>query len=214
MANDKDPRYARTEAAIRSAFLELVHNAPVTSVTASSVCRQAGISRNAFYLHHSGVAALYVAMVDELLADVRGACLSFAEKVSASGNNDEGFIPLVLSALVRHEGLLRALLPSDDGAIAKRLADGMADAYVEASLVLSDQGNSLENRLRCTFSAWALMGFMQRWLSLTDRPIQEMLPYLSEFHAGVLAEAMHYLTGGDNPKTGSNQRMLPIHKAR
>ena len=195
MANDKDPRYARTEAAIRSAFLELVRDAPVASVTASSVCRKAGISRNAFYLHHSGVAALYVAMVDELLADVRGACLASAKRVSASGDTDEGFMSSVLSALARHEGLLRALLPSDEGAIAKRLADGMADAYVEAALVLSGQGDSFEHRLRCAFSAWALMGFMQRWLSLTDRPIQEMLPYLVEFHAGVQADAMRYLTG-------------------
>lgn len=197
MANDKDPRYARTEAAIRSAFLELMREVPVASVAASGVCRRAGISRNAFYLRHSGVAALYVAMVDELLADVREACLAFAKRVSVSGNLDEGLMYLVLSALVRHEGLLRPLLPSDDGAIAKRLADGMADAYVEASLTLSGQGDSLEHRLRCTFSAWALMGFMQRWLSLTDRPIPEMLPYLAEFHAGVQADAMRYLTGGD-----------------
>lgn len=197
MANDKDPRYARTEAAIRSAFLELLRDAPVASVTVSGVCRRAGISRNAFYLHHSGVAALYVSMVNELLADVRGACLAFVERVSASGNLDEGFMSSVLSALVRHEELLRALLPSDDGTIAKRLADGMADAYVETSLVLSKQGDSLEHCLRCTFSAWALMGFMQKWLSLTDRPILEMLPYLSEFHAGVQADAMRYLTGAD-----------------
>lgn len=196
MVNDKDPRYARTEAAIRSAFLELVRDAPVASVTASDVCRRAGISRNAFYLHHSGVAALYVAMVDELLADVRGACLAFAEKVSSSGTIDEGFMSLVLSALVRHEELLRALLPSDDGAIAKCLADGMADAYMEGSLVLSGQGDSLENRLRCAFSTWALMGFMQRWLSLTDRPITDMLPYLAKLNAGVLVDALRYLTGG------------------
>ncbi len=196
MANDKDPRYVRTEAAIRSAFLELVRDAPVASVTASGVCRRAGISRNAFYLHHSGVAALYTAMVDELLSGVRGACLAFAEEVSASGDVNVGFISSVLPALARHEGLLRALLPSDDGAIAKRLADGMADAYVEAALVLSGQGDSFEHRLRCAFSAWALMGFTQRWLSLTDRPIPEMLPYLSEFHAGVQVDAMRYLTGG------------------
>ena len=59
--------------------------------------------------------------------------------------------------------------------VAKRLADGMADAYVEAALILSGQGDSFEHRLRCAFSTWALMGFMQRWLSLTDRPIPEML---------------------------------------
>lgn len=197
MANDKDPRYARTEAAIRSAFLEIVREVPVASVTASGVCRRAGISRNAFYLHHSGVAALYVAMVDELLADVREACLAFAGRFRASGDINVEFAPLVLSALSRHEELLRALLPSDDGTIAKRLADGMADAYVEAALVFSVRGDSLEHRLRCAFLTWALLGVMQWWLSHTDQPISEMLPYLAEFHAGVQLDAMRYLTGGE-----------------
>lgn len=195
---------------MRSAFMELVANRPVASVTASDVCRRAGISRNAFYLHHSGVAALYAAMVDELLADVREACLDFAERVSMSGDVNVGFMPPVLSALARHEGLLRSLLPSDDGTIAKRLADGMAEAYVEAALALSVQGDSLEHRLRCAFSTWALLGFMQRWLSLTDRPVSEMLPYLSELHAGVQVDAMRHLTGGaglwDVDRTGNSTK--------
>ena len=202
MTNDNDPRYVRTEAAIRSAFLDLVREAPVASVTASDICRKAGISRNAFYLHHSCVSALYIAMFDELFADVRGACLVFMGRVSESGNINEEFMPLMLSALAQHEELLRALLPSDDGAIAKSLADGMADAYVDAALVLSVQGDSLEHRLRCAFSAWALMGFMQRWLSLTDQPLSEMLPYLSELHAGVQADAVRYLAGETGHKQG------------
>lgn len=90
MTDTDDLRFVRTEVAMRSAFMELVANRPVASVTASDVCRMAGISRNAFYLHHSGVAALYAAMVDELLADVREACLDFAERVSMSGDVNVG----------------------------------------------------------------------------------------------------------------------------
>ena len=185
MANTDDRRFVRTEAAIRSAFLELVRDSPVASVTASDVCRRAGISRNAFYLHHSGVAALYAAMVDELLADMRATCFASAERMAASGEPDEELTPSVISVLARHEGLLRALLPSDDGSLAKRLAGGIADAYEEAASVLSEQGRSPEFRLRCAFLAWALLGILQRWLEITDEPVSGLLPYVSDFNASI-----------------------------
>ena len=195
MPNTEDLRYVRTEAAIRSAFMELVREAPVASVTASAVCRRAGISRNAFYLHHTSVAALYTAMVDELLDDMHDACHASARRISASGELDEVFVPSILSVLARHETLLRALLPSDDGTIAKCLADGISDAYADAAFVFDEQGGSLEFRLCCAFSAWALLGALQRWLELTNQPISKMMPYLSEFQLDVQAEATRCLIG-------------------
>ena len=59
MANKEDLRCVRAERAIRSAFMELVSEVPVASVTVSAICRHAAISRNAFYLHHAGVMELY-----------------------------------------------------------------------------------------------------------------------------------------------------------
>lgn len=197
LANTEDMRFVRTEAAIRSAFMGLLAEGPVGSITASSVCRRAGISRNAFYLHHSGVAALYAAMVDELLDDVRAECIASAERVVASGAVDEGLVPSGLAMLERHEGLLRALLPPDDGTLAKRLAEGIADAYVEAALVFGEQGASLEHRLRCAYSAWAFLGILQRWFELTDQPISGLLPYLTGLQSGIQADATRYLTGGE-----------------
>ena len=195
MANTQDLRFVRTEKAMRSAFMELLKEGPLGSITASAVCRRAGISRNAFYLHHSGVAALYAAMVDGLLADVRATCLASAEKVSASKAVDEELVPLGLAELEKHEGLLRALLPSDDGSLAKLLAEGITDAYVQAALVFGERGASLEHRLRCSFSAWAFLGILQRWFELTDLPISGLQPYLADFQAGIQVEATRFLTG-------------------
>ena len=200
MANTDDPRFVRTEAAMREVFMELVAEEPVESITASEVCRRAGISRNAFYLHHSGVAALYAAMVDDLLEDMRMACIASAERVAASGELDEELVPSGIAVLERHEELLRALLPPDDGSLAKRLADGIADAYVEAALVLDERGGSLEHRLRCAFSAWAFLGILQRWFELTDEPISGLLPYVSDFNAGIQAGATKFLTGGEDSR--------------
>lgn len=196
MANTDDMRYVRTEAAMRSAFMELVSEQPVASVTASAVCRRAGISRNALYLHHSGVAELYSAMVDEVVADIRRECVASAERVIASNAVDDELVPAGIAAVERHEGLLRALLPSDDGSLAKLLAEGIADAYVEAALLFGGHGGSREHRLRCAYSAWAFLGILQRWFELTDEPVSGLLPYISDFNADMQAGATRFLAGG------------------
>lgn len=193
MANTDDLRFVRTEAAMRAAFMELVSEQPVESITASAVCRRAEISRNAFYLHHSGVAALYSAMVDELLDDMRAACVASAERMAATGEPDEELTPSVIDVLARHEGLLRALLPSDDGSLAKRLAGGIANGYAEAASVLSEQGRSPEFLLRCAYLAWALLGILQRWIEITDESISCLLPYVSDFKESMQAGAMRLL---------------------
>ena len=56
---------------------------PVGSVTAIAVCRRAGISRNAFYLHHASVSALYAALVGELVESIRIESLASAERCGA-----------------------------------------------------------------------------------------------------------------------------------
>lgn len=192
--NTQDLRFVRTEAAIRSAFMELLAGGPVGSITASAVCRRAGVSRNAFYLHHSGVTALYEAMVDELLADVRAECMASAERVLVTGKVDGELVPSGMAVLEKHEDLLRALLPSDDGSLTKCLAEGIADAYVEAALLFGERGGGLEHRLRSAYSAWALLGLLQRWFELTDRPIQDLEPFVTQFQAGGQADATRFLT--------------------
>lgn len=193
MANTKDLRFVRTEKAIRTAFMELVSEGPVDSITASAVCRRAGISRNAFYLHHSGVGALYAAMVDELLADVRDACIASSKRVVASRASDDELIPTGVAVLMKHEDLLKALLPSDDGTLVKRLAEGFEAAYIEAALAFGEHGASHEHRLRCAFTAWAIMGLLQRWFGLTDRPLSDLIPHLEDYMGGIQDSATRFL---------------------
>lgn len=201
MANTDDLRYVRTEAAIRSAFMELVSEGPVASVTASAVCRRAGISRNAFYLHHSSVSSLYAAMVEELLDGIRVESIASAGRRAQTGDDDT-LDASIVNVLAQHEDLLRALLPSDDGSLAKCLAEGMESAFVEAALRFGGHGDSLEHRLRCAFSAWGLIGLVQRWVVDTERPLMEMLPHFHELHASAVAASARYLLEGAKRTTG------------
>lgn len=194
MANTKDLRYVRTEAAIRSAFMSLVAEMPAASVTVSNVCQRAGISRNAFYLHHTSASGLYAALVEELVEDVRAESLASAERRAETGH-DDALLSLMLDALARHEDTLRALLPSDDGSLAKCLAEGIEESFVQAALRFGEHGGSFEHRLRCAYAAWAIVGMTVRWIAETDRPLNEALADFEELHASVVEVSANYLLG-------------------
>ena len=192
MANTEDLRYVRTEAALRSAFMELAQEKPVAAVTASDICRRAGISRNAFYLHHAGVSELYATLVGELVDDMRiESIVSFGSR--ASTGRDDKFDEAILGILSRHEELLRSLLPADDGTLAKLLAEGIEGAFIEAALTFGPHGDGAEHHLRCAFSAWAMVGLVSRWISQTDRPLDEAIGLFHRLHESVVEDSARYL---------------------
>lgn len=194
MANVEDLRYIRTEKAIRSAFMELVAEKPVNSVTATDVCRRAGISRNAFYLHHASIAGLYAELVGELVESIRAESLASADRRTASGGKDD-FEAAIVGVLAQYEPVLRALLPSDDGSLVEQLAEGVENAFVEAALRLGEHGGSFDQRLNCAFSAWALVGFVRRWIAETDHPLADGMSHFRKLHANTSAISVEYLMG-------------------
>ncbi|MBR1830438.1 MAG: TetR/AcrR family transcriptional regulator [Atopobiaceae bacterium] len=196
MANTHDLRYVRTEEAIRSAFMALVVDGPASSVTASALCRRADISRNAFYLHYASVGDLYVTLVNELVADVSAEAKASALRVMTTGGVDRQLPSALVNALAKHEGFLRSLLPSDDGSLAKCLAEGLEGAYVDAALVINESGGGFEHRMSCAFAAWALVGLVVRWINTTDLPLEGALPLFEQFQTGLSESATHFLTQG------------------
>ena len=96
---------------------------------------------------------------------------------------------------VADASLLRALLPSDDGPLAKCLAESIEEAFVEAALRYGTHGGSLEHRLRCAFSAWGIVGLTSHWIASTDRPLSEALPHFEELLASAVESSARYLMG-------------------
>lgn len=193
MANTEDLRYKRTETAIRAAFIELASETPVSKVSVTSICRRASISRNAFYLHYASVPTLYEKLVEELLSDVLSECVASSKRVTASGEVDKDLAPAILNALSRHEDLLRALLPADNGSLCLCLADGLSSAYVEAALLFGEHGGSEEHRLACSFAAWAHVGLVRRWITSTSAPLSDLLPTFKGLQAGISSDSTKFL---------------------
>ena len=193
MANTDDLRYQRTESAIRSVFMELAATEQIPAITVSAMCRRAGISRNAFYLHHASVHALYGALINELVDDVRAESIASAQRVAATGDIDAQLAPAIMEALCRHETLLRALLPSDNGPLAQCLALGLEEAYIDAGLLLGKNAGSFLHEMTCAFAAWAHVGFVVRWIAETERPLTEATPLFEELQAGLTSTAARLL---------------------
>ena len=126
------------------------------------------------------------------MSDVRSESIASAERRSTTGD-DQAFDAMLIKAIARHEDLLRALLPSDDGSLAKCLAEGIEAAFIVAALRFGEHGSSAEHRLRCNFVAWGLVGMVQQWVVEDDRPLIDMLDQFHEVHAEIAAISARYL---------------------
>lgn len=67
-----DPRYARSQRALRDAALTLAAAAPLQSISVSEVCRAAGITRDTFYRHAPSPVELVAVTLGDGLAEAIG----------------------------------------------------------------------------------------------------------------------------------------------
>ena len=68
--NPNDLRVINTKKALHEALLALLKNAPLESISVSTLCRKAEVSRGAFYLHYKDVSALFDEHLRHLLQDL------------------------------------------------------------------------------------------------------------------------------------------------
>lgn len=186
MANKDDFRYKATERAINEAFMQLAKQKSVRDLSVSELCQQAGISRNAFYLHYAGMPALCCALVGELAASIKEDCLASTAKVISTKNPDTALPDTIFDSFENHEDLIRILLGTDDGEIAKQFAQGLAETYSTSAAAFGEPHERLEHRLMCSFTAWAHVGFLKRWIAESDAPFAEARPCFVELQAQVM----------------------------
>jgi AcrR family transcriptional regulator len=85
----EDARSRASREKIKTAFLELKKTCGFYEITVSAVCREAGISRGAFYHHYSNMAELLDDILDDIFGDVSG----MVEQVSRSEEDMSGKQP-------------------------------------------------------------------------------------------------------------------------
>lgn len=196
MANTEDFRYKATERALTAAFMELARERGIRSVTVSELCRRADISRNAFYLHYSDISALCCSMVGKLARSIEGDCLASTDRVLSTKQPDGELPDALFDSFARHEELIRMLLGTDDGMSSELFAAGLADMYAKSAARFGKSHERLEHRMMCSFSAWAHVGFLKRWIIETDRPLSDARACFIELQSKVMEPHYRLLAEG------------------
>jgi len=186
MANSNDLRYVRTEKAIRKAFMELLSEKPLNSVTVSALCRRAGISRNAFYLHHSGIAALYETMLSEVVEATRVSSRMTNRLLALEENTLEDVCEKSLRTLEPYLDTLRTFLSVDDGTLTIRLLDATEEGLVRNSIVIHGSKPDASRQLMLANFGYGLVGFLKAWLVRTDRSIDDVVDPFTRMNAASL----------------------------
>lgn len=81
VANDHRTRVTRTM--IRKAFLELLREKPIQSISIKELCAQAGINRGTFYTHYEDIYDLLHQIEADMVADVEQALAPIYEAATA-----------------------------------------------------------------------------------------------------------------------------------
>lgn len=172
MANTDDFRYVATEDAIHKAFLTLAAKHGIKAVTVTDLCREADISRNAFYSHYPNILTLCMDIVTQLSSNIQEECLISTQKAVATHEPDKHLPDAIFDVFVKYEDLIRIILSTDDGEVAKRFADDLAETYATSAAAFGASSQSEEHQLMCMFTAWAHIGFLRQWVLHSDKDLE------------------------------------------
>jgi AcrR family transcriptional regulator len=193
MANANDQRYVRTEAAVREAFLRLLGEMPLEKVSVRRLSEEAGISRNAFYLHYENTTALYRELMGDFAGEVRAECLASLDRLAATGSVDMELPRAIIAVLAEREGLLRMLLANDDGPLPVRLAEEIESIGVDVAASVYERGSGMTYSLYAAYASWGPIGMAVRWLRSTDEPLTGLLATYEDMHRGPAEVMTRYL---------------------
>lgn len=103
-----DRRVLKTEQALESALLKLMHGKSIDQITTTELCREAGINRNTFYAHYPNPMSL--------LERIEDAFIKVIVEIIDDTVKDQGYSMLlqrVLEAILEHKTFSLILLSSN-----------------------------------------------------------------------------------------------------
>lgn len=136
LCKKKDRRSVYTEGVIKDAFLEELEAKPYGSITISSLCKRAEITRPTFYAHYPNLSSVLDSAIADAVAEIGDVPLSMCRKcgkglVGLDAETEEDKHPFCEMVLGR--GHFTALF--NDDSIASRVVDGLINDAARAQLV-------------------------------------------------------------------------------
>lgn len=187
-----DPRILRTRRAILCAATELLRTQKVSELTVASICAGAGVSRVAFYDRFGTLDAMFGALMEEELTQVRSLAASL-QRLDGRGNDAPPEDLIELFRIVGENAeLYRAML--DEGgnlAFVHQMREALRTAIRATLHRLPDTSTwSIDVEIYLDYAAGAVLSSIIGWLRRDPRPsnhemaeqIWLLIPRQFDFH--------------------------------
>lgn len=171
-AAERDPRIARSRAALREAFIALVEERGIDGFSVGDLCTSAGLNRGTFYNHFRDKESLLASFEDEVIEDLGGVLAKFQSiklRELAACNLTHRPLPMLVELYdyLREEGpFLHAMLgPGGDARFGMRLREAVCGRFVRSLLHERYQNDpSAFTRYYISFYSGAYLGVISEWI--------------------------------------------------
>ncbi|MCX2455088.1 TetR/AcrR family transcriptional regulator [Lacticaseibacillus nasuensis] len=192
--NKNDLRYVKTEANLKQAFLALLATEDCSGITVSQLCQQAQCARNTFYQHYDSLEALRTGVIAQILTGIGAAFRPTGETLAEiKGDQVRLYVQHIITAVDTQRAALTILLAKDDGAFQKQLVDVIVQQVLAGDRGLSQVADTAVNRLNVAYMAWAVAGFVARWLNEPSITPEQACDLFFQLHQPTISTNVAYL---------------------
>lgn len=171
-AAERDPRIARSRAALREAFITLVEERGIDGFSVGDLCTSAGLNRGTFYNHFRDKESLLASFEDEVIEGLGGVLAKFQNiklRELAAYSLTHRPLPMLVELYdyLREEGpFLHAMLgPGGDARFGMRLREAVCGRFVRSLLHERYQNDpSAFTRYYISFYSGAYLGVISEWI--------------------------------------------------
>ena len=171
-AAERDPRIARSRAALREAFITLVEERGIDGFSVGDLCTSAGLNRGTFYNHFRDKESLLASFEDEVIEGLGGVLAKFQNiklRELAACSLTHRPLPMLVELYdyLREEGpFLHAMLgPGGDARFGMRLREAVCGRFVRPLLHERYQNDpSAFTRYYISFYSGAYLGVISEWI--------------------------------------------------
>lgn len=171
-AAERDPRIARSRAALREAFIALVEERGIDGFSVGDLCTSAGLNRGTFYNHFRDKESLLASFEDEVIEGLGGVLAKFQSiklRELAACSLTHRPLPMLVELYdyLREEGpFLHAMLgPGGDARFGMRLREAVCGRFVRSLLHERYQNDpSAFTRYYISFYSGAYLGVISEWI--------------------------------------------------
>ena len=171
-ATERDPRIARSRAALREAFIALIEERGIDGFSVGDLCASAGLNRGTFYNHFRDKESLLASFEDEVIEGLGGVLAKFQSiklRELAACSLMHRPLPMLVELYdyLREEGpFLHAMLgPGGDARFGMRLREAVCGRFVRSLLHERYQNDpSAFTRYYISFYSGAYLGVISEWI--------------------------------------------------